>query len=119
MTAVFAPAFKPAVSYRAFEYHQGFIKRAKGTRTVPVAPYTPKEVAVMLGFSAATIRAMIKDDPGVHRVVGPNGKVTSKIPEEVVSRFRARLVRDTLKPVIAPQVPRRVVFLSDRHRRVA
>ncbi len=108
-----------ANQYRAFEYYQGFIKRGRGTRAVAVAPYTPKEVGAILGFSAATIRAMIADEPGVLRVVGPSGKVTSRIPEEVVSRLRSRLMRDTLKPVIAPRVPRRVVFLSDRHRRVA
>ena len=104
--------------YRAFEYHIGFIKRGGG-RKVAIAPYTPREVGAILGFSAPTIRAMIADDPGVHRVAGPGGKVTSKIPEEVVSRLRARLMHHTLKPVIAARVPRRIVFLSDRLRRVA
>ena len=105
--------------YQAFEYHQGFRKRGTGTRAVPVAPYTPREVGTMLGLSAATIRAMVADDPGAIRVVGPGGKVTSKLPEEVVLRLRARLMRDTLKPFVAPRVPRAVVFLRDRDRRVA
>lgn len=90
-----------------------------GTRSIPVSPYTPREVGAMLGLGAATIRAMVADDPGVIRVVGPGGKITRKIPEEVVSRLRARLMRNTLKPIIAPRVPRRIEFLRDRHRRVA
>jgi hypothetical protein len=105
--------------FQAYEYYVGFRKRGRGTRAVPVAPYTPKEVSAMLGFSAATIRAMIADDPGVLRAVGPGGKVTSKIPEEVVSRLRARLMRNTFKPVIAARVPKVVKFLGNRRRRVA
>lgn len=105
-------------TYQAFEYHQGFRKRGTGTRAVPVAPYSPREVGAMLGFSAATIRAMVAGDPAVHRLVSA-GKTTYKIPEETVSRLRARLMRDTLKPSIAPRIKRTVVFLRDRHRRVA
>jgi hypothetical protein len=104
--------------FRAFEYHIGVIKRGKG-RTVAKSPYTPKEVGEMLGFSAATIRLMVANDPGVHRVQGPGGRITSKIPEAVVTRLRARLMHDTLKPVVASRVPRRVVFLRDGHSRVA
>jgi hypothetical protein len=59
---------RPGNEYQGFEYAQGFRKRGMGTRAVPVPPYTPKEVGVMLGFSAATIRAMVADDPAVHRL---------------------------------------------------
>jgi hypothetical protein len=108
-----------ANKYQAFEYAQGFRKRGTGTRAVPVAPYTPREVGAMLGLSPATIRMMVADDPGVIRVVGPGGKVTSKIPEEVVSRLRARLMGNTFKPVIAARVPKVVEFLGNRRSRVA
>jgi hypothetical protein len=104
--------------YRAFEYSQGFIKRGPG-RKVPVSPYTPKEVGAMLGFNAATIRAYVADDPGVHRVVGPGGRVTLRIPDEVVSRLRARLQRHQGKPVVPARVPKRVIFLGNRHAAVA
>ena len=109
----------PGNTYQAFEYHQKFRKRGTGVRAVPVAPYAPREVGTLLGYSAATIRAMVADDPSVHRKVGPGGKVTMKIPEETVLRLRARLVRNTLQPKVAPRVPRRVVSLRDLHTRVA
>jgi hypothetical protein len=110
---------KSGNEFQAFEYHQGFRKRGTGTRAIPVAPYSPREVGTMLGFSAATIRGMIANDPAVHRLTGPAGKITYKIPEDVVSRLRARLMRDTLKPKIAARVPKVVVILRDPRRRVA
>ena len=109
----------PANEYQAFEYHIGFRKLGTSTRTVPVAPYTPKEVGAILSLSAATIRAMVADDPGVIRVIGPGGKVTRKLPEEVVSRLRQRLTQKPLKPQLARRGVRRVVFLRDRNRGVA
>ncbi len=108
----------PAKDYRAFEYAFGHIKRGGG-RKVAVSPYTPREIGALLGLSAATIRAMTADDPGVLRVTGPGGRVTSKIPEETVSRLRARLQRHEGKPVVPARVPKRVIFLGNRHAAVA
>jgi hypothetical protein len=103
-----------ANEFQAFEYFIKYRKRGAGTRAIPVAPYTPKEVGTLLGFSAATIRGMISDDPGVIRVVGPGGRVTSKIPEEVVLRLRQRLTQKPLKPQLALRNPRSIVLLRDR-----
>lgn len=115
---------KPGNEFQAFEYHIAVRKRATGTRAVPVAPYSPREVGTMLGFSAATIRGMIANDPAIHRLVGPGGKTTFKIPEEVVSRLRARLSApalkgDQFKPFVPLRVPGRVILPRDRHRRMA
>ena len=87
--------------------------------------YSPKELAALWGFSPATIRNLFRDEPGVLRLEGvgqSHGKrsyTTFSIPESVALRVRERLAQQSFKTQFTRRDPRRVVFLRDRHRRVA
>ena len=87
--------------------------------------YTPKELAALWGFSPATIRNLVRDEPGVLRLEGmgrAHGRrsyTTFSIPESVALRLHERLAQQPLKAQLPRRDPRRVVFLRDRDRRVA
>jgi hypothetical protein len=87
--------------------------------------YTPKELAALWGFSPATIRNLIRDEPGVLRLEGmgqSHGRrsyTTYSIPESVALRVHERLAQKPLKAQLPRRDPRRVVFLRNRDRRVA
>ena len=87
--------------------------------------FVPKELAKMWAFSAATIRKLIKNEPGVLKLDGLGGSVgkrpytTYSIPESVANRIYQRLGQKPLKTQLPRRNPRSVVFLRDRNRAVA
>src|ERR1700748_3183321 len=87
--------------------------------------YTPQELADIWRFSPATIRNLFRNEPGVLRLQGAGsacGKrsyTTFSIPESVALRVRERLAQEPLKAQLPRRIPRRVVFLRNRNRRVA
>src|SRR5207302_1147915 len=87
--------------------------------------YTPQELASMWRFSPATIRKLLRNEPGVLKLQGmgsAHGKrsyTTFSIPESVALRVRERLTQEPLKAQLPRRNPRRVVFLRNRNRRVA
>ena len=87
--------------------------------------YTPAELATMWRLSPATIRKLVRNEPGVLKLQGEgctHGKrayTTFSIPESVALRLHERLTQEPLQTQLPRRDPRRVVFLRDRHRRVA
>ena len=87
--------------------------------------YSPAELAAMWNFSAATIRKLFRNEPGVLKLEGMGsacGKrsyTTFSIPESAALRVRERLAQEPFKAEFPRRNPRRVVFLRDRNRRVA
>ena len=87
--------------------------------------YTPTELAIMWHLSPATIRKIIRNEPGVLKLQGTGtacGKrsyTTFSIPESVALRIHERLTQQPLQAQLPRRNPRRVVFLRDRHGRVA
>ena len=87
--------------------------------------YTPSELAAMWRLSPATIRKLVRNEPGVLKLQGDgsaHGKrsyTTFSIPESVALRVHERLAQEPLQTQLPRRDPRRVVFLRNRHRRVA
>jgi hypothetical protein len=87
--------------------------------------YTPAELAAMWHLSPATIRKLVRNEPGVLKLQGDgsaHGKrsyTTFSIPESVALRVHERLAQQPLQTQLPRRDPRRVVFLRNRHRRVA
>jgi len=87
--------------------------------------YRPAELAAMWGFSAGTIRNLIKDELGVLRLQGVGESAgrrkytTYSVPESVARRLHERLTDKPLQPALPRRHPRRVVFLRDSNRRVS
>lgn len=79
----------------------------------------------MWHFSPATIRKLVRNEPGVLRLEGAgatHGKrsyTTFSIPESVAFRIHERLTQEPLQAQSPRRNPRRVVFLRDRNRRVS
>jgi hypothetical protein len=87
--------------------------------------YMPRELASMWRFSPATIRKIIRNEPGVLKLQGMGsayGKrsyTTFSIPESVALRVRERLTQEPFQTQLPRRNPRRVVFLRNRNGRVA
>ena len=87
--------------------------------------YTPNELAAMWHLSPATIRKLIRDEPGVVRLQGAgiaHGKrsyTTFSVPESVALRVHERLTQEPLQAQLPRRNPRSVVFLRDRNGRVS
>ncbi len=87
--------------------------------------YTPAECAENWGFSAATWRRLIQDEPDVLRLqglgptAGKRGYTTYSVPASVAARIYQRLSYKPLKLALPSRNPRTVKFLRDRNRRVS
>lgn len=87
--------------------------------------YTPSELASVWHLSPATIRKLVRNEPGVLKLEGlgtTHGKrsyTTFSIPESVALRVHERLAQQPLQTQLPRRDPRRVVFLRDRNGRVA
>jgi hypothetical protein len=79
----------------------------------------------MWGFSAATWRRLIQDEPDVLRLqglgptAGKRGYCTYSVPASVALRLYQRLREQPFKTVTASRHPRRVVLLRNTDRRVS
>ena len=87
--------------------------------------YTPIELAGLWHLSPATIRKLVRNEPGVLKLQGDgstHGKrsyTTFSIPESVALRVHERLAQQPLQTQLPRRDPRRVVLLRNRNRRVA
>src|SRR5690242_17526216 len=87
--------------------------------------YTPKELAALFHFSPATVRKLVRNEPGVLKLQGEGvayGKrsyTTFSVPESVALRLHQRLTQEPLQTQLPRRNPRRVVLLRHRNRRVA
>ena len=86
--------------------------------------FSPAELAANWGYSAATWRRLIQDEPGVLRLqgMGAAGKrtyTTYSVPASVAARIYQRLRDKPLKLALPSRNPRTVVLLRDRNRRVS
>jgi hypothetical protein len=83
------------------------------------------ELASMWRLSPATIRKLVRNEPGVLKLEGVGsayGKrsyTTFSIPESVALRIHERLTQQPLQTQLPRRNPRRVVFLRNSHGRVA
>jgi hypothetical protein len=87
--------------------------------------YTPSELASMWHFSPATIRKIVRNEPGVLKLqgigsaYGKRSYTTFSIPESVAFRIHERFTQEPFETKIPRREQRRVVFVRERSRRVA
>jgi hypothetical protein len=87
--------------------------------------YKPAELAAMWGFSAGTVRRLIKDELGVLRLegmgesVGRRKYVTYSIPASVAARVHQRLSQQPLQAATPRRHKRCIVLLRNHNRRVS
>ena len=74
--------------------------------------YTAPELGKLWGFSADTIRALFKDEPGVIKY-GSSKYVSLRIPASVAARVHERLQRPIVRVKLRPPGPLKQVKLRE------